>query len=75
MSCEENCNGNCEHNHEHNVGIDEIARHNNFLISVLIKTLITKGIISDEDMNKTVMEFQEAVQADAQSTSEEKDKE
>ncbi|MDD3263810.1 MAG: hypothetical protein PHT94_02850 [Candidatus Nanoarchaeia archaeon] len=63
MSCDGNCNGDCEHDHEHNhIGVEEIARHNNFLISVLIKTLINKGIITDEDMNNTVKEFQDSIQ-------------
>jgi len=64
MSCDENCNGDCEHNHDQ-IGVEEISRHNNFLISVLIKTLMTKGVITDEDMNNTVKEFQESAQAES----------
>lgn len=61
MSCDdENCES-CGHNHEHQqFGTEEIARHNNFLINVLIQTLVKKGVMSEEDLNETVKEIQEA---------------
>jgi len=44
------------------VTIEQIAVNNNFLLNALLSTLIKKGVISKEDLDKTVKSMQETMQ-------------
>ncbi|MGM5482172.1 MAG: hypothetical protein ACQESF_01810 [Nanobdellota archaeon] len=57
MSEEKKCGCGEEH-HNHEVSTDELARHNHFMINTMIRALISKGVLSNDDINKAVDDLQ-----------------
>ena len=60
----EECGDNCSCDHSH-PSAEQIAHHNNFVLSVLIEALIEKKVISKEDLDKKFKEVQEMMMKQA----------
>lgn len=49
----------CECGEHHEITADELSRHNHFMINAMIRALIKKDILSNDDINDAVKELQE----------------
>ncbi len=47
-----------EHNHGHQVSVEELTKHNNFLLNVLIDLLVKKEVLSETEIRSRIEEIQ-----------------
>ena len=61
-ACKDDCECH-EKKHNHQVSAEDLARHNNFLLNVLMGVLIDKKHLSEEDIQKKAEEMQKEMMA------------